>query len=135
YDPYPVDGSINVSSSDLTLSWDYDLEGVVFDVFLGTSGTEVGGAQPSVLVAESLPDPFFPAGDLEEGTTYYWAVRTVYEDVPGVGNTSRLSPVWSFTTGDDEGLIPSGGSGGCQVGSMTPSILMVLLPLVLLLKK
>ncbi|MBN1333183.1 MAG: S8 family serine peptidase [Synergistales bacterium] len=135
YDPYPVDGAINVSSSDVTLSWDHDLEGVAFDVFLGTSSAEVGGTQPSALVAEGLSEPFFHAGDLDDGTTWYWAVRTVYAGVPGVGDTTRLSPVWSFTTGEDEGLIPSGGSGGCWVGNMAPSMLFFLLPLIFILNK
>jgi len=136
YDPFPVDSAINVDSSDVTLSWDSDIDGATFDVYLSTSSADIVGSDPSVLVAQNLMVPSFHVSAFEEDTTYYWAVMSTYDGVPGIDNTTRISEIWSFTTGEDPGLIPSGGGGGgCELGVLTPAFVLLLLPLLFMIGK
>jgi len=136
YDPFPVDGAVNVDSADVTLSWDSDIDGAAFDVYLSTSSADVAGYDPSVLLAQGLTVPSFHVSAIEEGTTCYWAVLSSYDGVPGIENTTRISEVWSFTTGEDEGLIPSGGGGGgCDLAVLPPAFVFLLLPVLVLRRK
>ena len=131
-----MDGVINVDSSDVTLSWDHDIDGATFDVYLSTSSSDVVGADPSVLLAQGLTVPSFHVSEFEEDTTYYWAVLSTYNGVPGIENTTRISEVWSFTTGKDEGLIPSGGGGGgCDLAVFPPVFVLLFLPVHALMRK
>ncbi|GAB1400575.1 hypothetical protein MASR1M66_20300 [Aminivibrio sp.] len=91
-----------------------------------TSGLVIDEESTSDLIAKTIAVP------LAYSTTYYW--RVMYKDSNDV--LSEESATWSFTTvAEPTPPTPGKGSSGCAVGSFTPAVLLLLLPLALVIRK
>lgn len=97
--PDPENNEQNVDPVDLTIFWNFstdpDGDQVSYDVFFGTTTNP-----PQVFTG--TPYSRYLAGDLSEGTTYYWKVKA--KDGNG-GET--FGDLWSFTTSGGNNLPPS----------------------------
>jgi hypothetical protein len=95
----PSSGSAGASTS-TTLVWNRAAFAVAYDVYVGTSSSDLNrvATVPAQLV-NNPPVTYAWTGSFQSGTTYYWRIvsRT---NATGV-NASLVgpSPVWSFTTG------------------------------------
>lgn len=87
--PYPLDGSINVSlmSSMRWTGGDPDGDPVTYDVYFGRTNP------PPWVISNITNTLFFPPYGLEYNTTYYWKI--VAWDNHGA---SSEGPIWCFTT-------------------------------------
>ncbi len=90
-DPKPQDGTENLSTTDVVLSWgcsDPDGDPIEYDVYLGTDPTDIK------IIAKKVNRNFIELSEkLEPGKTYYWYV--VARDSKGAKSTG---PVWQFST-------------------------------------
>ncbi len=87
-EPYPADGESGVRT-DMNLSWKGGAFAHSHTIYFGTSSTPDS--------VHSQASNSFDPGELEPNTTYYWRV----DEVNAFGRAD--GPVWSFTTGDDQG--------------------------------
>jgi len=89
----PTYAATGISTS-ASLSWtcdDYENDPLTYDVYLGTSATDI------YIVATGISAASFSLkGSVQPNTTYYWKV--VVKDDHG---NSNYSGVWSFTTGSN----------------------------------
>ena len=86
--PTPSNGATN-QSTNVDLSWscsDPDGDTLTYDVYF-----EAYDSNPA-LVASGVTSTTYDPGDLSPNTTYYWGILA--KD----NNSSRLGPLWSFTT-------------------------------------
>jgi len=103
--PTPVDGAADQSLYS-TLSWkegetSETAEGIAkYDVYFSSNQVLVESNNPSALICDDIAvpycDPSGGGGQLNENTTYYWAVKAI-DDCQG--NTVD-SGIWIFTTGE-----------------------------------
>jgi phospholipase C len=96
----PAADSSNIGPTP-TLTWNAAPFAVSYDVYLGTSPSEMTPAArvPAALVTDPPSTySFVPGAPLKAGVTYYWKVvsRTFATDV--VPSLTATSPVWAFTT-------------------------------------
>jgi hypothetical protein len=99
WDPIPTGGATGVVL-DTVLSWrpgSSAAETNGHDVYFGATPWSVVGRDPNVNQGRQAANSFDPAGDLEFGRTYFWAIDEVNSTHP---NTPWPGPVWSFTTGN-----------------------------------
>lgn len=89
----PTNNATGISTS-ASLSWtceDYENDPLTYDVYLGTSATDIYTVATGIsVVSYSLK------GAVQPNTTYYWKI--VVKDDHG---NSNYSGVWSFTTGSN----------------------------------
>ena len=87
---FPEDGATGVDINP-TLQWAIGNNTDSVSVFLGTENPPpfIGNQSTSFLEPELMP-----------GTTYYWSIHAINE------NGETLSPVWTFSTGDENGDAP-----------------------------
>jgi hypothetical protein len=86
WNPSPLDGSTNMSTAGVTLSWLPGENATGHNVYLGTNP----GALPLV-ATQPLGDEDYDTGPLEGGTWYYWSVTET-------NNPEWPGPTWSFKT-------------------------------------
>jgi rhamnogalacturonyl hydrolase YesR len=84
--PNPSNGQTNVSTT-TSLSWTDAIGATSYDVYFGTNSTAHSNPKNTVYTNSCNPP-----GDLNEGTTYYWAVDSNDDGTIYTGDD------WSFTT-------------------------------------
>ena len=93
----PIDASINLSTTGLSLKWDPGYFGQIYDIYFGVDPNPplfkpdlklgpVDYARPKTKKALALPT-------LQPGTTYYWRIAT-----KTMAGLMTKGPIWSFTT-------------------------------------
>jgi hypothetical protein len=111
-EPEPADGAVGVVSP--LLRWKAGYKGVLHEVYLGTS-PDLG---PDNLVQPRAAMLFYyHIPGLQPGTTYFWRVDEIEEDLTTV-NTGH---VWSFTTQALTAYLPVPADGAVDA-SLTPTL-------------
>ncbi len=111
-EPEPADGAVGVVSP--LFRWKPGYKGVLHEMYLGTSPD---------LGADNLVQPrtaalfYYHIPGLEPGTTYFWRVDEIEEDLTTV-NTGH---VWSFTTQGLTAYLPVPADGAVDA-SLTPTL-------------
>jgi hypothetical protein len=107
---------VNVPVSNVRLAWDRAFWAVSYDVYLGTSPSNMGivGRVNAVLTGAPPATYSFTLPQLQAGTTYYWRVvsRTFVTDVnPGFVAPSELRAFTTAGTSGGTGPGPTPGPG------------------------
>jgi len=118
--PDPANGSEDTANTDVVLSWEHLSDKVSFDVYFGLTSDDMEA------VATGLSENSIAlVDDLDFSTGYFWRVDAKTED------TAESGDLWSFTTADEK----ISGNGGCNLGTFSPSLGLLILPLLMLLRK
>ena len=118
--PDPSNGADGAPNTDVVLSWEHLSDKISFDVYFGLASDDMealatGISENSVALVDGL----------DFSTTYFWRVDARTEDAAESGD------FWSFTTADEN----ISGNGGCNLGAFSPSLGLLILPLLMLLRK
>ena len=87
--PYPQDGETNISI-DTNLNWtggDPDGDSVTYDVYFGMT------SPPPLIVNNQTETIYYPLGDLQYETTYFWQI-TAWDEFDAL----TIGPIWNFST-------------------------------------
>jgi hypothetical protein len=96
--PDPEDHATETAYGDLVLSWACESE-ETFDLYLGATSDDLD------LISEDIAVTSYDIPLLDQGTTYYWQVDVVSEDIAVSGD------LWTFTTLLDKPVSPDPSNG------------------------
>lgn len=134
----PVEDAVNVDS-ETVLSWNYDMEGSTFDVYLSADENSVSDMESGALIVSGTSLSSLNVTDLGYNTTYYWRVVTHFSDPERDLVSSAIEgDILNFTTkaedGDPDLVMSGGGGGGCSSISGLHNMVLMIAPLLILLK-
>ena len=138
YDNSPVNNAVNIDA-ETVLSWNYDMEGSTFDVYLSTDENTVTDMDSGALIVSGTSFSSLNVTGLGYDTTYYWRVVTNFSDPERYLVSSAFEgDVLNFTTKAQDGnpdlVMSGGGGGGCSSISGSHNMILMIAPLLILLK-